>query len=227
MIKQGNRKLYTAEEKQNYLHLFEEQAKETGIEPDFGQFAKDWDIPVHQFRLWRQVSESGLELKDSKPLPTQKAKAQRGDNGKEASQPNNQSHHVDQLTRSYWAQQLLRARLNGRDKVESLTEAFVKATGFHPNTIVRWTREYVETPRGKKFEKGLQPKPPKVKRMPGRPAHSRYTNPETGVPETKLHPEYWNKLITLIGALNQDLTALVRQMNTQAKRLDELLELWR
>lgn len=215
MIQQGRRKLYTAEEKSTYLQMFNEQGG-----GDYTRFAQKCEVPVGQFRLWLQQSESGLELKDSKPLPI-KPKG----NGKVIDPDKT---YVDAMTRTYWSQQLLRARLNGRDKVQSLEEAFVKATGFNVSTISRWTREYTETPKGRKFERKLQPKPaPKVKKMPGRPAHSRYVNPETGVPEAKLHPQYWNKLVELVGALNSDLTRLVLKIDSQSRRLDELLELWR
>jgi hypothetical protein len=216
MIQQGRRKLFSAEEKMTYLQMFKEQGG-----GDFTRFAQKCDVPVKQFRLWLQLSESGLELHDSKPLPI-KPKG----NGK-AIDPDKT--FVDAMTRTYWSQQLLRARLNGRDKVQSLEEAFVKATGFNVSTISRWTREYTETPRGRKFEKKLQPKPaPKVKaKGPGRPRASRYVNPATGKGETSLKPEYWEKLVGLVTALDNDLRIAYHRLAVQSDKLDELIKLWK
>lgn len=233
MIQQGRRKLYTRDEKLNYLNMFNEQGG-----GDYTRFAQSCEVPVGQFRLWLQQTESGLELQDSKPLPKGQPMShgfiKRGNGkgtsrkAKKAEHPASEPYYADQLTKTYWCQQLLRARVNGRDKVAALHEVFMKATGFTTHTITNWTADYLTTPRGKKFERSIQPKPAlKPKAMPGRPAHTRYKNPETGKAEYKIQPEYWNRLVEMITALDKDLRGLIFRMDVQNQRLDEFMALWK
>jgi len=143
---------------------------------------------------------------------------------------------ANEVTREYWAQQMITARLQGRDKIAPLHELF-KKTGFHPATLAYWTREYEKTPKGKKFTASVTPKPkPVIKKAgkQGRPATSRYQHPTSGALHTWLAPAHWNQLVDTLKSLQAEVEKLTRTVDdllgaqtVLSTRVKELSDFWK